>query len=198
MEKGYPEDFLLAEQLSTGDVRAFTILYEQYHSYLYFFSLRFLKSAELAEEAVHDVFLKVWENRQNLDPELSLKGYLIKICKNHILNLLKRELREQQFISNAVISHSTQHSETENAVIWADYEKLAEEAINMLPPQRQKIFRMYRIEEKCLAEIAGELAISKGTVKDHLLKATRQLKEYMRKHSGALIDMIILVFCLFY
>lgn len=196
MEKGYPEDYQLAVQISTGDVRAFTILYEKYHSYLYYFALKFLKCPESAEEVVHDVYLKIWESRKNIDPTLSLKGFLIKVCKNHVLNLLKRDLKEQKYLSEILHIHTLHDTDTENAIIWADYEKLTEEAISLLPPQRQKIFRMYRLEEKCLDEIAAELEISKGTVKDHILKATRQMKDFMRKHSGALIDMIVIVLTL--
>lgn len=192
MDKVFPDDSRLTEQVAAGNVRAFTLLYEKYHGYLYHFSLKFLKAPELAEEAVHDVFLKIWENRKAIDPSLSLKGYLIKICRNHVLNMMNRALREQLWKSELLSAGTGQHSDTENAVLLADYEKLAEEAILKLPPQRQRIFRLYRMEEKSLDEIAGHLGLSKGTVKDHLLKATRQLRSFIRQHSGIPMDMIVL------
>lgn len=192
MEEVFPDDSLLAGQISAGSVEAFTFLYRKYHGYLYHFSLKFLKSPELAEEAVHDVFLKIWENRKELDPARSLKGYLIKTCRNHVLNLMSRALREQLWKSEVLSAGSGQHMDTENAIVLSDYERLAEEAIAKLPPQRQKIFRLYRLEEKSLDEIAESEGISKGTVKDHLLKATRQIRSFMRQYSGIPMEMVVL------
>ncbi len=192
MKRVFPDDSLLTEQISAGDVDAFTVLYERYHGYLYHFSLKFLKSRELSEEVVHDVFLSIWENRKLLDPARSLKGYLIKSCKNQVLNLMTRSLREQTWKKEVMAGPEPMHSDTEGAILIADYERLAEEAISRLPPRRQKIFRMYRIEDRSLDEIATALHISKGTVKDHLLKATRQLRSFIHLHSG-ISDIVLLI-----
>lgn len=190
-------DDALATLLREGDEEAFTVLYERYHAFLYHFSLKFLKSPEMSEGVVHDVFLKLWEGREKINPTLSLKGYLTKICKNHVLNLLSRALREQGWKNEALGEIQTvanyARSNTEDAVIFADYERLVEEAITQLPAQRQKIFRIYRQEDKPIDEIAQALSISKGTVKDHLLKANRYVRDFMRQHSGIPLDILILI-----
>ncbi len=193
MEEVYPDDSLLARQIRAGSAEAFTLLYKKYRGYLYHFSLRFLRSRELAEETVHDVFLKIWENRQTLNPSLSLKGFLIKTCKNHVINQMNRAVREQLWKSELLLAMPGGHSDTENAVLFADYERLAEEAITKLPPQRQKIFRLYRLEEKSLDEIAEMEGVSKGTVKDHLLRATRQLKHFLKQYSGISTEQFVLI-----
>lgn len=175
---------------------SFTKVYNAYHAYLYYFSLRFLKSSELAEEAVHDVFLKLWESRSQLNADLSLKGYLIKICKNHILNILSRASRERVFMEEILRNYVPGHNETENSILSADYEARANEIISRLAPQRQKVFRMYRFEEMSLDEIAVELGISKGTVKDHILKANRFIRKYLQANTGIPMD-VYLVLTLF-
>ena len=53
---------------------------------------------------------------------------------------------------------------------------------------------MYRLENRSLEEIASELGTTKGTVKDHLLKATRHLRLYLKEYSGIRIDMLLLFF----
>lgn len=191
--KPFRDESLLTEQIAMGDMQAFTVLYERHHGYLYHFSLRFLKSPELAEEVVQEIFLKLWENREKLDPNRSLKGYLIKSCKNHILNLIDRSLREQAWRKETQETSTTLHSDTEASILLADYENLAEKAIAGLPPRRQEIFRLYRKEHRSIDEIAQLLNISKGTVKDHLLKATRQLKVFMKHHSGIPIEAWLLM-----
>jgi len=99
MEEVFPDDSLLAGQIRTGNAEAFVFLYKKYHTYLYHFSLKFLKSRELAEEAVHDVFLEVWESRRTLDPSRSLKGFLIKTCKKHVINQIDRAVRDSLIVA---------------------------------------------------------------------------------------------------
>ena len=178
-------------------MQSFTEVYRAYHSYLFHFALKFLKSSELAEELVHDVFLKLWENRVRLDAELSLKGYLIKICKNHIINILSRASREKAIMLEISKSGSTAHNETENAIMSADYEAHADSLISQLPPQRQKVFRMYRFEEMNPEEISRQLGISKGTVKDHLLKANRFIRKYLQASTGIPLKVILLLTILY-
>lgn len=82
------QDHVLATSIRNGDIPSFTRVYETYHAYLFRFALRFLKSTEHAEEAVHAVFLKMWQNRDVLQNESSLKSYLLKVCKSHIFQIM--------------------------------------------------------------------------------------------------------------
>jgi len=177
--------------LIKGNEHAFQAIYEQYHRPLYYFSQKFLKSGELAEEAVHDVFLKVWENRENLNPGLNFKSYLFTICKNHIVNMLLRASKEME-IKRKISQHlSPSHNGPEEDIIYADYMHLAYEAIQHLPPQRQRIFRLCREEGKTYAEIAETLNISTGTVKDHIVKAGKFIKSYLAAHARISISLVL-------
>lgn len=90
MKVNLTDDSVVTGNIRRGDKASLTTVYQRYHQYLYRFALRFLKSPQHAEELVHDVFLKLWENREGLNEECSLKSYLIKTCKCHILTLLTR------------------------------------------------------------------------------------------------------------
>lgn len=197
MKDALIDDLFLATNIRQGDKASFTKAYQYYHPYLYRFALRFLKSSEHAEEVVHDVFLKLWENRERLHEECSLKGYLVKICKNHILNILTRATRERAIMQEIGQTVSRSHNETENTVVTADYEARADQIISQLPPQRQKVFRMYRFDEMNSDEISQQLGISKGTVKDHLLKANRYLRKYLHAHTGIPIDITAIILAMF-
>ncbi|GAB3170992.1 RNA polymerase sigma factor [Telluribacter humicola] len=196
MKKVSFDDRAAVESIREGDLQAFTAVYHEYHRYLFHFSLKFLSSTQLAEEVVHDVFLKVWENRQGLNAELSLKGYLIKICKNQVLNLLQRANREQAIMEEIMRSALTGHNETEDAIVAADLEVHVDHLISQLPAQRQKIFRMYRFDNMNTDEIATELDISRGTVKDHLLKANRFLRKYLTTATHIPQDVSLLLLAL--
>ncbi len=184
----------LVLKIRTGDRHAFASFYDRYHVCIYHLSLRFLKSSEMAEEAVQDVFLKVWEHRTALDPERSVKGYLVRCCRNHLINLLAKKSPEFQSIDRDECEEIADYYNPIDKIILEDYTELAEKGILTLPPQRQKVFRMYRFENRSLEEIASELGTTKGTIKDHLLKATRHLRLYLKEYSGIRIDMLLLLF----
>ena len=182
------DDAGLVKGIIDGDERAFARAYEKYHRHLYFFALKFVKSRELAGEAVHDVYLKVWENRHGLNTQLSFRGYLLTICKNHVLNLLKRASLETSVKAEILRNCSPTHMETEDSILYEDYYQFALRAIEQLPPQRQLVFRMCKLEGKSNDEVARILSISKGTVRDHLFKGSRYVREYLSAHAGITIN----------
>jgi RNA polymerase sigma-70 factor (ECF subfamily) len=188
------QEATLVEKLAQGDEHAFKSIYEEYHSQLYFFALRFLKSRQLSEEIVHDVFLKLWETKHLLNTSLSFKSYLYTITKNLVLNVISRADKELK-IKNEIISYSpSSHNIVEDDITYHEYEAIAHAAISRLPAQRQVVFRMCRLEGLTYEEVAEKLGISKGTVSDHMVKAVRSIKQFIMVHAD--ITLIILVFYL--
>ena len=70
----------LVEKVRQGDKKAFDQIFKKYGDGLFAFSLSYLKSKEMAECLVQDIFLKIWENRRDLKKEFSLKSYLFTIA----------------------------------------------------------------------------------------------------------------------
>ena len=174
------EDKILVEKLMKGDARAFTELYHKYHSDLYRYAWKFLRCDDDAKEIVHDVYFKIWEKRETLNSDLSIKYFLIKICKNMVLNLMVKAARVSAYKKEILISSKENlENDTENAVIYADFEKFAHAAIAHLPAQRQAIYKMCKMEGKSYEEAAEAFGVSKGTVRDHMLKATRSIKKFL-------------------
>src|SRR3954470_3535876 len=87
------EEVLL--RMKQGDESAFTSIYRHYHSSLYIYLLRFCKIPSLAEDLVHDVFLKVWEIRDRINPQLSFTGYLYRIARNHVIKTIDKLATDQ-------------------------------------------------------------------------------------------------------
>lgn len=176
----YKDMHFCVSRLKNGDEEAFSYIYDQFKTRLFLFSLKFLKSEDLAEEVVHDVFLKIWEERQGLNPELSFNSYLHTICKHLIFNLLKRTARLRCLKASIQDSTVEASNQTEDAIIFKEYGRLAEEVINNLPPRRRLVYRLCKEEGKSYQEAAEELGISRDAVKDHIIKAGKTIREFFR------------------
>jgi len=178
---------LIISRIILGEQDAFRMVYEQYSKRLYYTVLRLVKSEELAEELVQDVFVKVWENRKNLNPALSFKAYLFKIAENQVLDFFRKAAREKILKEKLLILANHSHNRTEESLIYQEYELLANQAIDLLPPQRKRIFELCRIEGHSYDKVSEGMRISKSTVSDHMVKAIKFIKKYLQTHGDIVL-----------
>lgn len=169
----------LIDKVKADDLKAFAELYDSYYARVMGFALKFLKSKELAEEVVHDAFLKVWEHRKTIDPELSFNGFIFKITKNLMLNALRTRVEQPKYFQPIQESDMVANK-TENDVFAHEMELKLTDAIDALPIKRRKIFVLSKMEGYSNKEIADELNISTNTVAGQLRKATKTLKATLK------------------
>jgi RNA polymerase sigma-70 factor (family 1) len=181
------------QRLQKGDSDAFLELYNHYHSALYHYVLRFVKSPAIAEDVLQDVFLKIWEIRDRIDPELSFKAYLYRICRNSVFKLLKK-ISVDEALRLQVMQHFTQSvADADLKILWQQYEEILHAAINNLSPQRRKVFRLCREEGKSYEQVANELGISRNTVKEHMVLAMKQIREHFEQYGDTPAGFMLLL-----
>lgn len=182
--------------LISGDEKALCKIFDLYHHDLYRHVIRYVKSPDLASDIVQDVFIKIWEQRQTINPSFSFKAFLFTVAKNHVLNILKRAAIEDT-IKKEIFSFALAfHNNSEDKIIYDDLSRFAEQAIESLPPQRRLIFKMVKDEGRNYDEIATVLGISKNTVHDHITKATKVMRSLLKVHTAiSLSGVAALFFC---
>lgn len=181
----------IVEKVAKGDHQAFRIIFDEYKDVLYGYSYKLTKSNELAEEAVQEVFLKFWQNRRDLNADLSVKAYLYKITRNHLFNLLRNAAYDHKLKQQLFYNYQGAHYSTEDQLVYRDLETFKDKAIANLPPKMQLIFQMSRIQGLSHKEIAHQLGISQHTVKDQIVKALKSIKEYLRIHTDIAVNIIL-------
>lgn len=169
-------------QIKQGNQRAFKALYLEYQNPIFAYALKFLKSRELAEELVQEVFMRVWKYRDKLDEDGQVSAYLYKIARNSIYEQLKKATRDKELRmalfsggQEAEMIIETEYSHRELLEVYT-------RAIDLLPTQRKKVFQMSRDDHMSHEEIAQILDISKNTVKDQVTKASRFIRKYILIH----------------
>ncbi|MEX0774057.1 MAG: RNA polymerase sigma-70 factor [Balneolales bacterium] len=175
------KDFI--QGLRSGDKNVFEEVYLRYQRSVYGMAYRYLRDKELAEDAVQDVFIKLWHHRKSLDHEKSIQGFLFKVLKNHVLNMIKSDKR--RIIRNyEYICHTKNEGENpEGAAIESDYDRLLEKGSAKLPPKKRDVFNLKRLQGFSNKEIAVELGLSDNTVKSHLHWSRKFIRTYLAKNS---------------
>lgn len=171
------------EKLRKGEVAGFKWIYDRYHEKVYGYCLKLTGKQQVAEEITQDVFVRLWEKRQLIDPAYALDGLLLKFTKDFAWNYFKRLNRQRRQTSEYhTIQPTAAPSQAESDLILEDYLEIAEEAISQLPEKRQKVFNLRYRKGLDNREIAACLDISETTVRVHLYKATHFLRNYFKSH----------------
>lgn len=183
--KDFSEQLLVSE-LKNHNEKAFRKLFDFYYQDIYGYSISILKSKELAEENVQDVFLKVWLHRENLNLEQSFKSYVFTIARNQAFNLLNKAANDVLLKEEVFYKSQKSYDQTDYSIREADCKKLKKQAIKQLPPKRKRIFKMSRKKGMTYEEISQELGISVNTVKNQMSKALESLRLFFQEHDKIL------------
>src|SRR5690349_14323576 len=184
MTKPYPvpENELLL-LIAKGDCQAFSMLYREFiddvFQYIYMFTHNRIETEEISQ----DVFVKIWESRVLLTNVQSIRNYLMKAAKNKLLDGVRRERIKYKVLHEIKRAQCFEQDDTEFAITYRDYLKIAQRAISQLPPQRRLIFRLNTEGGLRYDEIADKLCITKSAVKNQLYKAFEYVRAYLVKYA---------------
>jgi RNA polymerase sigma-70 factor (family 1) len=177
-------------QVSDGDERAFEALFNAFLPRIYPFIIKFIKSEPAAQEIVQETFIRVWLSRDKLSEIDNPGGWLYKVASNECYSYARKNILNNKFF-NALTVEPAPVNTTHEKFALKELNRLIDEAINKLPAQRKKIYRMSRDEEKSIPEIAAILNISPNTVKNTLVAALKFIREYLVKY-GVIFILLLL------
>lgn len=156
------------------DSNRFALFYNQYFQKLLLLCDKYVQQMPVAEEIVHDVFIKIWENPYKLAEVRSLKSYLYKSTINASINYISKQksiVVYEEHMPEQLSEDDLDALDQENSLIVLLYQE-----IDKLPEQCRKVFKMSRFELLKYKEIALKLNISERTVENHLRAALKTLK----------------------
>jgi RNA polymerase sigma-70 factor, ECF subfamily len=179
----------LFKALRDSDINAFEMYFKQLYQPLCNYAYSFLSDREESEEIVQATFLTVWEKRQTLAVTSSAKSYLYAMVRNASLNLIKHEKIKQKYAVEASYSNQT-YDGVMDTVTSLELEDRITKAIELLPEQCRLVFKLSRFEELKYQEIADELEISVKTVENHMGKALKLMREYLKDYLPFLIGLL--------
>lgn len=165
--------------LKEGNLQAFNELFDRYGKRLYYFSIGYLKSADIAEEIVQEVFLKIWDNRIELSALKSLEAYLFTIARNGILNTIRKSKSEQAYL-NYVKINPGKNVLLDEELDFNELEKAYHKAIEQLSPRRKDIYLLSKERSFSNAEIAMKMNISVKTVENQMTSALSEIRKNLR------------------
>lgn len=176
--------------LGRTDEKVFEEVFKTHFKALHSYAYTILKDDAIAEEMVQNVFFKLWEKKEQLDIQTSLKAYLYKAVYHESLNYLKHQ--KVKSVHQAYAMHSTDHTSNlaEKKLLQGELENKLQMAMNDLPEQCRTIFQLSRFEELKYREIADTLGLSIKTVENQMGKALKILRSKLVEFLPTIIAFI--------
>ncbi len=177
------KDNLAVENLSPEDEALRLLFNDIFYSYekpLFKLALNLCKDTDVAHDVVHDVFMKLWEIRQQLQEIKSIEAFLFTMTRNKVMDYLRKvasDTRLRQAIWDAmqdIVDNQEQSYEEK------EYRAILRQAIEQLPAQRKAIY-LLRDAGFNYQEIADEMQLSKHTVKNQVSAALKSLRQSLSK-----------------
>ncbi|WDF77566.1 RNA polymerase sigma-70 factor [Mucilaginibacter sp. KACC 22773] len=184
--------YLLA-RLHNNDERAFNKLYSTCFRPIYRRIFSLVKDEAIADELVQDLFLKLWQNREDIDPQQSFEAYLFTIAQHLVYDHFRRIAKNKRLVARLLLNATDYYLHSDILLETKESRELLQKAIDQLSPQRREVFTRCKIEGKTYEETGLELGISVPTVNSHMTQSMKLVREYLLKNQD-----IALVFLLFF
>ena len=174
------DECVLLREVANGSQPAFKTLFDTYRLRLYHYISGLVKSQQVAEELVMDVFTKLWTGRELLTEIKNFDAFLFRVAHNKTIDFFRIAARDQKFTEllwDEIQSASDVQADT--SLYLHEYEGKLREAIDLLSPQRKKVYQLSRELDLTHDQIATRLQISKATVNNHLVEAKQFIRNYL-------------------
>jgi len=160
---------------TVSTISGYEALFKQYYKSLCIFATRIIHDDDAAEDIVHEVFVRLWEKRETIDTQLSIKSYLFTSVHNRCLNYIrdnkKFTQRDDYFVHASIPDVETK------AVEESELQAKIMIAIEKLPEKCREVFELCKLQEMKYAEVAQQLGISIKTVENQMGKALKMLRD---------------------
>lgn len=185
-------------RLQGGDEKAFEEVYLHYKKNVIVNAYKLLKSHDLVQEVVQDIFTKIWVYRTKIDPERNFQAYLNTVVRNHVIDLFRKMKRDQSLKDQLILALNESYDHIEPLLLAKENKKLLLSLLDRLPPFQREIFIMFKIEQKSYKEIMEHFDLTKSAVNSHIYRSNQFLKDYiMKHHKDELLAIFLLSLLLF-
>lgn len=173
------------ESIRQGDINAFNSLFKDVYPMLYIHCRKFIADTDEAKDILQNVFMRLWEKRDDIDIHTSINAYLHRSVQNECLNHLRS--KGKSFLSMDEAADNTgleipSDVDPDSDISIYEIEHITSKTIEELPPQCRSIFKLSRINGLKNQEIADIMEISVRTVETQIYRALKILKSNLKDY----------------
>lgn len=171
----------LIRSITRGNELAFRTIYDQYFYKVSNYAFKLLHCVDDANEVAQDVFIKIWNKRNELDENKSLSALLFRITKFTSIDKIRQKQPYSSVSLNMLGDIAIGYME--NNLHEEELNHIYQSILDKLPAKRRQIFIMSRENDLSHKEIAKQLNLSVKTIESHIGLALKQIRIELKNHS---------------
>lgn len=179
------------QSLRDGNPLVFEEVFRLHYESLCRYAVSILKKQDEAEDLVQQVFVNFWENREKTIISDSVKGYFFRSVHNKCLNAIKHHKVRAAYADHSSFFDTHYHLEVEENLQAEELQGRIDDAIESLPPECQRVFKMSRVDQLRHKEIAEKLSISVKTVENQIGKALKIMRTSLADYLVSIILILL-------
>ncbi len=169
----------LSAAIRGGDQAAFAAFYEDQLLSVVGVIQKIVRDRAEALDIAQDAFAKLWQQREQIDPQKSLDAFLRTMAVNVALDTRRRKQIHAQYYREQVSLHDDENNVIDEEMLTREFQRKVELIISRMPPRQREVFRLSREQKKSYEEIASLLDMNINTVKNHIKVSLRELREVL-------------------
>ena len=166
----------------------FKLLVLPFSSRLYRLAHSLLGNREEAEDAVQEVYLKLWKMRDDLENYKSIEALCVQVTRNHCLDLLRRRKLERAVKEENEKERGEEFLNPSEEMIRKERAEILNHLINQLPEPQRSLVHFRHIEGKEYSEIEELMDMKENAIRVSISRARKQLKEMLQKQYASWIN----------
>ncbi len=192
MSQNYSQDEAqaLVKALKEGSQLAFSVIYKIYAAQTFSLAFKYLSNKEFAEDAVQNLFLKLWLKREDIDETKPINRYLFTMLKNDLLNTLRDSKKNIYLLEDCLSMVLELEDNSQGESLKQEQMSIIQQALKQLSPQRRKVFEMKVSGKYSNQEIADKLNLSINTIKFQYSQSLKQIRSMVGELS------LLLLYCI--
>jgi RNA polymerase sigma-70 factor (family 1) len=164
----------LLMKLKNHDEHAMVMLYKNYWKSLYISAYKILKNRETCEDIVQELFIKIWNNREELTVNYGIKAYLSASVRYEVFRRLRNSKNHEPILDEII--ETVADLSLYDRVEYQELQGQISSVVDLLPRKCREVYNLSRNELLSHKEIAAKLAISTKTVRNHITRALHELR----------------------
>jgi RNA polymerase sigma-70 factor, ECF subfamily len=169
----------LSQKIKNGDQEAFKLFFEKHNQPLYRFLVSRGVDGPVAEDLVQKAFLIIWEKRNGINPEKSLKAYLFQIAYSRMLNHIRDH---KKFYDGDDIPDQTNSTTPEDDLENHQLKMAIDRAVAAMPDKRRMVFEFCFLKDFTYRETAEAMDVSVKTVENHMALALKDMRHSLKMY----------------
>lgn len=178
LENHNTSDHNLWMNFINGNDDCFEVLYKKYADVLFRYGIQFTSNGDIVKDAIHDVFVKLYNDRQHLKAEANIKFYLFTCLKNRLYNLLKRDLFFDKIdLEEAEFLDPDAEELVTNALSQKEMQRTVRFVLDLLTDRQREIIYYRYIEELSIEEIAALTEMNYQSVQNSIQRSLKKIRD---------------------